>query len=201
MGKGDFEDCAVMHEPESFCPMTGQLIERAEVVALLFNVSEIVSAPAQVWPPRRGRVLREDPELSILVCLSTRNSSLLGSAASLKLCNLVQTRNQVAGGSPARAFRDDPRAFDPGLLFNQDHEFARKRRARRNSATWFKPATRLREPRLRERSAMTPERSILVCSSTRIMSLLGSAARAETLQPGSNPEQGCGRLAWATVAR
>jgi hypothetical protein len=29
-----------------------------------------------------------------------------------------------------RAFRDDPRAFDPGLLFNQDHEFARKRRAR-----------------------------------------------------------------------
>jgi hypothetical protein len=60
----------------------------------------------------------------------------------------------------------------------------------RNSATWFKPGTRLRDPRLSECSAMTPELSILVCSSTRIMSLLGSAARAETLQPGSNPEPG-----------
>jgi hypothetical protein len=65
----------------------------------------------------------------------------------------------------------------------------------RNSATWFKPGTRLRDPRLSECSAMTPELSILVCSSTRIMSLLGSAARAETLQPGSNPEPGCGSLA------
>jgi hypothetical protein len=64
-----------------FCPMTDQLIERTEVVALLFNVSEIVSAPAQVWPPRRGRVLQDGPELSILVCLSTRIMSLLGSAA------------------------------------------------------------------------------------------------------------------------
>jgi GNAT superfamily N-acetyltransferase len=44
-----------------------------------------------------------------------------------------------------------------------------------------------------------PELSILVCLSTRIMSLLGSAARVETLQPGSNPEPGCGRLAWARV--
>jgi hypothetical protein len=41
------------------------------------------------------------------------------------------------------------------LLFNQDHEFARKRRARRNSATWFKPGTRLRELRLH---ACTPDR-------------------------------------------
>jgi hypothetical protein len=34
---------------------------------------------------------------------------------------------------------------------------------------------------------MTPELPILVCPSTRIASLLGSAASAETLQPGSNP--------------
>jgi hypothetical protein len=34
---------------------------------------------------------------------------------------------------------------------------------------------------------MAPELSILVCSSTRIMSLLGSATTVETLQPGSNP--------------
>jgi hypothetical protein len=81
VGKGDFEDCAVMHEPESFLSDDGPIDRTNRGVALLFNVSEIVSAPAQVWPPRRGRVLQDGPELSILVCLSTRIMSLLGSAA------------------------------------------------------------------------------------------------------------------------
>jgi hypothetical protein len=32
-----------------------------------------------------------------------------------------------------------PLTFDPGLLFDQDREFARKRDEHRNSATWFTP--------------------------------------------------------------
>lgn len=37
-------DCAVAHVRGTFCLLADQLIERAEVVALLFNVSDIASA-------------------------------------------------------------------------------------------------------------------------------------------------------------
>jgi len=46
---------------------------------------------------------------------------------------------------------------------------------------------------------MTPELPILVCLSTRIASLLGSATSAELCNLVQNPEPGCRSLGWASI--